>query len=226
MKRIIVKFIQIGLLTIWCLIISCATSSKHQKISVAYEETNLVFVDPSLLIFVLTPNFTYESVYTEKEIDFNQKEIILEKNLEIRTLKALESMGFNCKNESQIINNSASYEKEYSEILNNSNLIFRAYIEEEFKKTIENFGIKSGIPAIMIINCEAKVGTGGSYNSYSGAITSKNDRTVIKALLIKTSDCSKLWSNSVQLRELPEIGDSDYEKAINSIFTNLKAKGE
>lgn len=224
MKSLSTRCTQVAFLCIFLILVSCATSS-YKKLSVASTEANLSFyVDTSLLIMVLTPDVSYESVYNEKEVDYGQTKVVLQKNLEIRTLNALKSKGFRCNSSNQTDGKVSGFEKELSEIQKNSDLIIKAYPDEAIKSAIQSFGTKTGIPAIMVVDCDAKVGSGGSWNSQTGSITAKNDRTIIKAVLVKTSDCSKLWTNSVQLRELPIIGDNDFEKALNSMFTNLLPK--
>lgn len=221
----IVKCIQISILSMFCILISCATS-KYQKVTIADSATIETLVDPSILILLLPPDFRYESIENEKDLNLGQSEVQLEKYLQNRTLSVLGSKGFQLKSIEQISGESADYEPELSELLTNSNLLFKAYIDEKYIQTISGFSRKTSIPAIMVFNCDVKVGSAGSYDPNSGAITSKNNKAILKAVLLKTSDCSKLWSTSIQLRELPKIGDTDFEKSINSIFTNLKPKGE
>jgi hypothetical protein len=223
MNSLSTRCTKVAFLCLFLILVSCATSS-YKKLSVATPVTNQTYVDTSLFIMVLTPDVSYESVYNEKEVDNGQTKVVLQKNLEIRTLIALKNKGFRCNSTNQTDGRTSGFEKELSEIQNNSDLIFKAYPDEELKNKIQSFGSKTGITAIMVVDCDAKVGSGGSWNSQTGSITAKNDRTIVKAVLIKTSDCSKLWTNSVQLRELPTIGDNDFEKALNSLFTNLLPK--
>jgi len=226
-KMMIHRFPKAGITSVICfLCISCTTQSKFEKVSVGEKVSNQSYIDPNLDCLLLTPTVNYESISDEKKLDYGQSEIELEKYLEVQSLQAFKGKGLKLKDTKQVSEIDGSFNNELLEMTKNSNLIFKGYLEDEFKQKIENFGKKYDIPALLVIDCTVKVGTGGTWDSYSGAITSKNNRTIFKATIIKTSDCSKLWFSNVQLRELPKAGDSNLNKAINSIFTNLIPKGE
>jgi hypothetical protein len=226
-KMMALRLPKAGLIGAMCFIcISCATQYKFEKVSVGDKASNQTYIDRNLSCFLLTPKVNYESIIDEKKLDYGQSEIELEKYLESQALQAFKDKGFKLKDTKQVLEKAESFNKELLEISKNSDLIFRGYLEDEIKRKIVDFGNKYDIPALLVIDCNVKVGTGGTWDSYSGAITSKNDRTLLKATIIRTSDCSKLWFANVQLRELPKIGDTNLNKAINSIFTNLTPKGD
>ena len=203
---------------------SCATSP-YKKLSTSNVQY-VALLDPGTKILILPATVSYEAVDNESKIDPGQEGEQIRALLETTAAGFFSSKNINMKYAASIITGPEEQMDDLSRVISSSGMLFKAYPGDALVNTVKNIGKETGFDAILVLACDVKVGTGGTWNSYTGAITSKNDRTIFKAVLLKTPDCSKIWSNDVQLRKLPRMGSTDFNNAINSIFTNLKLKGE
>jgi hypothetical protein len=220
MNKIKYLGINVLLLSALCFISSCATQSAYKKVYTTFSEEQPVYIDSDLVILVLPPKIKYESIYNESELNSRGNT----EQFENSVLTILKNKGFNLKTINQIQIESSSFQDDLKKIQDNSELMYKAFVDSALKESVKQFGEKSDTKSILLINCDVKIGSQGTWNSYSGAITSQNNRTILKAILIRTSDCTKLWYNNIQLRKVTEVEDPAFEKAINSIFINLKPK--
>jgi hypothetical protein len=70
----------------------------------------------------------------------------------------------------------------------------------------------------------AKVGPKGSYNSYTGAITSKMFSYLLKASLINCSTGQVLWKNEVFIRKLPDVDKSSFAESLTQLYVKFPNK--
>jgi hypothetical protein len=178
--------------------------------------------DSSNVILFLPTLIKYESVSNEMEMDNKNEKLQMKNYLEGQIILTLDNKGYNLKMMDQLSKDSVGFEAELLVILENYDSMFKSYPDTFLINKVIQFGEKSKIKTLLIFKCDVKIGTGGSWNSYSGQITSSNNRTIFKSVLIDTSNGSKIWSNSAQLRKLPNYKDLNFEKEINSIFENFK----
>jgi hypothetical protein len=224
MRKSKVSFKLLVLAGILVLTFSCATSP-YKKLSTSNVQ-NVTYIEPGIKTVLLPIIISYESVYNESRIDPGQEGEQVRSLLETSAAAFFNSKNLSLTSVSQVNAGIEQLNDELKRVIASSAALFKAFPGDQTVNAVKDFGRETGVGAILLLACEVKVGTLGTWNSYSGAITSKNDRTIFKSVLINTADGSKLWSNDVQLRKLPQLGTRDFTDAINSIFTNLKLKGE
>ena len=78
--------------------------------------------------------------------------------------------------------------------------------------------------AVLAHSLEASVGSGGTWNPYSGAITSSMSRTVIRAALVRCSSGEVLWSQQVQLRDLPSVASTGLDETLTALYASFPRK--
>jgi hypothetical protein len=99
--------------------------------------------------------------------------------------------------------------------------LFRPVIPENLLADLSLIGGVSQ-PNILVVDVRVKVGEGGSWNPYSGAITSRNHYTILRAVLISTSEKKVLWHNEVQLRDIPRPKSRKLSRAMEILFQDIK----
>lgn len=143
MKKKKIKCFKAGAFSVICFIcISCSTQSKYEKLSVGDKDSNQSFLDPNLKILLLPPQVDYESISNEMKLDYGQSKETLEKFLESQTLMELKSKGLQIKNTTEFTAMPATFNEELIKLTNNSDQMFKGYLEEVLKQNIESFGNK------------------------------------------------------------------------------------
>jgi hypothetical protein len=186
---------------------SCTSS---QTIVSASE--NSIVISKQADIWMLPPTLHYESIQTEATLsasDYQGAEV--GNLLQNESKAALEQKGFQV------------YLKEKVVPIHNRQLdLFRPVIPEDLLAGLHTIGGSSSSLNILVLDLKVKVGEGGSWDAYSGAITSKNHYAKLRAILIDASEGKVLWRNEVQLRDLPKPGKKNFSQAIQTLFQTIK----
>jgi hypothetical protein len=104
--------------------------------------------------------------------------------------------------------------------------LLRRQIPEDAKSALAKLADSDERAAVLATVLRVKVGPGGSWNSYTGAITSGMSQTRLQAALVHCRSARVLWKNEVLLREIPRVGDKDYAKALAALFAGLAVPKE
>lgn len=78
--------------------------------------------------------------------------------------------------------------------------------------------------SVLVSYVRVKVGSGGSWNPNSGAITSSNSKTILHAALIQCATGKVLWMDQVLLREAPQLSNSRFSEALELLFLKFPQK--
>ena len=183
-----------------------------QKIVVVNETS--VFVPSSNAIKICMPSIRYESIENEKELDaaaFKAENMSTEVAQKVQVI--LVAKGFNAHIDTQFI------EVKYADFLRNP-------LPQTVQNTLLRLANDSSTVAssLFILDMKVKVGQSGSWDSNTGAITSKNHTTRLRAILIDVRSQTVLWKNEVLLRAVPKPQNNDLNKTILALFDNLKMK--
>jgi len=65
-----------------------------------------------------------------------------------------------------------------------------------------------------------KVGQSGTWNAYSGAITSSNSSSLLKVSLVQCNG-EVLWKNQVLLRQIPNLNDEKFKESLDILYSTL-----
>ncbi len=75
----------------------------------------------------------------------------------------------------------------------------------------------SGEP-LLAVHVRVIVGSRGSWDPMTGAITSSSNRTRLRAALVDCRASTTLWRSEVVLRQIPEPGRADIDRALETLF--------
>lgn len=95
-------------------------------------------------------------------------------------------------------------------------------LSQESIQIMQKWAKPFGFPYVLALSGIVKVGQAGSWDPFSGAISSNNSYTRIKGVLINTELGTILWRNEVQLRAIPMADKKDLIESIQALFQNLK----
>jgi len=77
---------------------------------------------------------------------------------------------------------------------------------------------------LLVNYVKVKVGSAGTWNPNSGAITSSNSKSTLHAALIQCTTGKALWMDKVLLRELPILSSQRFSDALKLLFINFPQK--
>ena len=81
-------------------------------------------------------------------------------------------------------------------------------------------------PLVLVQYFKVKIGTGGSWDPYSGAITSSNSSTSFFASLISCKTGEVFWKNQVLLRDSPQINNLNFKESIDLLYKTFPMRKE
>ena len=130
--------------------------------------------------------------------------------------------GFGVLNAKALSNEDSKFKTAYNIMLDERINLFRSSLSTDLANYLKAFGESSNNANILVLLLRVKVGSSGTWDPFSGAITSGSSYTRLKAVLVETKSGRSLWKNEVQLREIPKPDNPNYKKAVNLLFENLK----
>ncbi len=74
-----------------------------------------------------------------------------------------------------------------------------------------------GVP-LLAVHVRVIVGSRGSWDPMTGAITSSSNRTRLRAALVDCRASTTLWRSEVVLRQIPDPDRSDIDRALATLF--------
>ena len=212
-------FPAIALLIVFLLVTSCATTSRHissnsgKEVSIIAHKN--IIIMPAILKYesisndAPLPQATYKC---EEAGDF----------LVSHSAEILSKGGFGVLNAKALSNEDSKFKTAYNIMLDERINLFRSSLSTDLANYLKAFGESSNNANILVLLLRVKVGSSGTWDPFSGAITSGSSYTRLKAVLVETKSGRSLWKNEVQLREIPKPDNPNYKKAVNLLFENLK----
>lgn len=179
-------------------------------------------------IFILPAVIKYESIENETELPdsmFQGKEVrefLLSKSANILAIK-----GFNVQMEdSSMFMTSPKIKETYYRILDDRKKLFRKSFSPDLINDLKLLNRPLKEANLLVVMLRVKVGDGGSWDPYSGAITSGSGYSRIKAVVIDLENANSLWQGGVQFQGIPSVKNSKLVASINFLYQNLKTKKE
>ncbi|NOZ26085.1 MAG: hypothetical protein GXO94_08380 [Nitrospirae bacterium] len=216
--RVLVLSAVAPLLTL-LLLSSCASTSQHISSSSEKKATYIahekIIIMPAVLKYVSISNdaplppATYKGEEAGAFLVSYSSELLSKKGFSVLNAKALSS-------------EDSKFRKAYNEILGERISLFRSSSNPDLTEDMKVLAESSNNAGILIFMLRVKVGPSGTWNPYTGAITSSSSYTRLKALLVETGSGRKLWKNEVQLREIPAPESHGYKDAVKLLLENLK----
>ncbi len=209
----------IALIIVFLLVTSCATTSRHISSNSGKE----VSIIAHKKIIIMPAILRYESISNDAELpQATYKGEEAGAFLVGHSAEILSKEGFGVMHADALSYEDSKYRTAYNRILDERINLFRSSLSTGLANDLKAFGESLNNANILVILLRVKVGSSGTWDPFSGAITSESSYTRLKAILVETKSGRSLWKNEVQLREIPKPGNPNYKKAVNLLFENLK----
>jgi len=112
----------------------------------------------------------------------------------------------------------------YGRIREKAPQLSRGLINSHVNALLQAVGENNEHTAILVSYVDVKVGSRGTWNPYSGAITSDDSKAILHAALIGCASARVLWKDQVLLREMPRTESSQFHEALELLFSNFPQK--
>ncbi len=208
----------VALLLIVLLSSSCATTSQHSPGSRKedfYVTSERVIIMPAILKYISISNdapLDPTAYHGEEAGDF----------LQGYSAELLRKKGFIIISAESLSKEDPGFRTAYGEILSERINLFRSPSAPALTDELKVLAESSGNAGILIFMLKVKVGPSGAWDPVSGAIKSSFSYTRLKALLLETGSGRELWSNEVQIREIPAADSRGYKEAVRLLLEDLK----
>lgn len=198
---------------------SCATQKPVRAVS---NPITTIEIAPDSTILILRPVLKFERVDNEEvlspsnyQADALEARIytVAENIVKTRSLTVLETRNANGR-EPGI----------YRQIREKSPQLSKGLTDNHINALLQAVSESNEHTAILVSYVNVKVGSRGTWNPYSGAITSDNSKAVLHAALIGCATARVLWKDRVLLREIPKTESSQFQDALELLFSNFPHK--
>lgn len=199
--------------------VSPATTSSKTK------PTSLLSLPKKIQLIVSRPFLRFEQVQDESVLPAEQfngdqlEGLVVSVVQEVFTSRNLVMAGLRLSPSDTI---SEANEK----VFNLSPELSQGVVEEEAYILLKQLGNPQESQAVLVQYVRAKVGQGGSWNPFSGGITSSSSSTQIYAALIDCASGKVLWKNRVLLRDLPSTENMEFRESIEALFRTFPTRKE
>jgi hypothetical protein len=105
-----------------------------------------------------------------------------------------------------------------------SSRLARGIVNEEAREILKRLADVNDGYAILVQFMRVKVGPGGSWNPYSGAITSSISSTLLQAALVASKTGQVIWKNEVFVRKTFRPDSPEFTKKLGLLYQTLAAK--
>ena len=89
---------------------------------------------------------------------------------------------------------------------------------------LRDFGPRYSHPMVLAQSMTAKVGSSGTWNPMSGAITSSNSSAQFRAILLDCNSGKVLWQNQALLRDIPTGDDPRVSEIVQQLLLTFPHK--
>ncbi len=200
-----------GLVVVAALLVT-GCSSSPKVVAPQSQLQSLNQLRPGLSVCVLSPLLTYEAVSTAQSIDASRlggHEV--EADLIQAASDALTACGCKVQRMTETSDSGLDLSSESDDLL-------RAVKSQSTLERLRAFGKGSSVDAVLIQFFKVKLGPSGSWDPWSGTITSAMNSSHLRAAVIEASNKAALWQGSVYLREIPRIEDKHYRRAVELLY--------
>lgn len=216
LRKIRLLYECVPILAIMFTIVSCAT----RPIAISTTRTYEGAFPLSSEVLILSPLLKFERLHDETILDpseFGGPAII--SNLNARARNAL------VKGKFRIAQTESLKATEFVDLLSRlqslSSSLSTGQVKDEANGILKRLSAQNQHLLILSHFLYSKVGPGGYWNPNTGAIGSSMSTCRIRVSLIQCSTAQVLWKNEVILRQLPQVGSSTFEEALDLLYTNF-----
>lgn len=118
------------------------------------------------------------------------------------------------------------FDELFSRLQKMSSKLSVGYLSPEAKEILKKLSSFDENLVILSQYLYVKVGEGGTWNSYTGAITSSNSSSLLKVSLVHCNE-EVIWKNQVLLREIPGPDNEKFLESLDILYSLLpKSKEE
>ncbi len=182
-------------------------------------QTDMTKLSSTLKIVSLNPLLTFERINDETVLnpeDYNGTEIEA-KMIQISS-NQLVNKNFNVVNPEEIEN--GQFDEQFSRLQKMSSKLSVGYLSPEAKEILKQLSSFDENLVILSQYLYVKVGQSGTWNAYSGAITSSNSSSLLKVSLVQCNG-EVLWKNQVLLRQIPNLNDEKFKESLDILYSTL-----
>jgi hypothetical protein len=105
-----------------------------------------------------------------------------------------------------------------------SSRLARGNVTDQLKTDL-NLLVPAGERGLVLAHfVRIKVGPGSSWNSFTGAITSAMDSTLVEVALVCSNSGKVVWKNEQFIRKALKPGTSDFNKMLTLLYQGLEIK--
>lgn len=105
-----------------------------------------------------------------------------------------------------------------------SSRLARGSVTEEAREILKRLADVNDGYAVLVQFMRVKVGPGGSWNPYSGAITSSISSTLLQAALVASKTGQVIWKNEVFVRKTFRPDSPKFTKNLGLLYQTFAAK--
>jgi hypothetical protein len=192
-----------------------------QPLQTQTDESNL---SSGLKIISLDPLLTFERIYDETVLnpeDYNGSEINA-KMIQISN-NMLKEQSFKLVQPLELENREV--DELFTKLQKVSSKLSVGYLTAETKEILNKIFAYDENIAILSQYLYVKVGQGGTYNAYTGAITSSNSSSLLRVSLVHCNG-DVIWKNQVLLRQLPNPDNEKFTETLDILYTTFPKNKE
>lgn len=216
MHRLSLLFILILSLMILC---SCATPD---PIRISKSSTPNLKVSSDSAVLVLKPMLKFERIHDESVIpasEYDGNAIETEVVSVARNMISSRNIAL-----ADTQSDDASEDKIFDQLNTGIPKLARGVVKDEAGLLLKSFANNESNVSILVSYFRVKVGSDGSWDPNTGAITSSNSKVILNAALIQCSTGEVLWLDQVLLREIPKLSSPEFYDALDLLFINFPQK--
>jgi len=196
---------------------ACASPMPIKTIKKAEHENT---IDRNTKVFILHPLLRFERIQDEMPLDGSQYHAkALEaklKSIYESTLKS-RSIGIVAPGSRKAIITSGLSK----ELRKKMPKLSRGMMDSATRDLLHSFAQYDENINLFVNYIDVKVGSTGSWDPNSGAITSDNSRSLLRSALVNCTTGKVLWKGEVLLREVPELSSERFAESLDLLFTDF-----
>lgn len=210
MKRLII------LITLTWTMFACTSTPTLVK-----EKAVKANISPDKIIHVIPVKITYEKVSDRSPLD-------PEKYQSSKVAEKIETTAMNNFQKKKFSANKLTDDQ----LADRSNKLFRRNIDEKTKNQLDTACADKNNAAVLAHYMRVKVGSTGSWNPQTGAITSNNSTSYLQAGLFDCETKDVLWRNAVFFRAVPAASnniadetqgdENQLNKALSTLYESIQ----
>jgi len=204
------------LLLVW-FVLSCSCATK--PIAISHSPVSECTLGQQTSVFIMQPLLKFERIESETDIPAdNYGGKAIESGIVRAAKTTLASRKFSIVDYRKQTGKTAEI---CCQVCSLSSRLSQGVVDDNSKGLLGSLGGQVEGRTALLNSLKVKVGSGGSWDPNSGAITSSNTYSVLRAALLNCEEGSVLWKNQVLLRQLPKPGDPKFNEALMLLYENF-----